>query len=59
MESKNYTDLKGEIDNLLLERQKTGLNDNHMSDNGISIDLGRLNFSMNRLEKSSIDENYE
>ena len=47
IKNKNYNDLKFEIDNLLLDNnQKNSIIDN----NGISVDLGRLDFSRDNLE---------
>jgi hypothetical protein len=56
MRSKNFRDLKIEIDNMLLDKQKTIINNNQMDENGISMDLGRLNFSMNKNEETKINE---
>ena len=45
---KNYKSLKEEIDNLLLDNKEL-LNDNHIIDtNGLSMDLGRIDFSGNK-----------
>ena len=47
MRTQNYKDLKYQIDNLLLDNnQKNSIID----DNGISIDLGRLDFSRDNLQ---------
>ena len=55
-DSEKFIDLKGEIDNLIQDKQKSVESENY---NGISMDLGRLNFTMNKNEKSMIEENYE
>ena len=55
IEKKNFGDLKNEIDNLLLDKHNA-INANQSNDNGISMDLGRLNFSMNKNEKSIIND---
>ena len=60
MRDKNYQDLKMEIDNFILDNQKTINNNNSLNDNnGISMDLGRLNFSRNSIEESGIHEGYQ
>ena len=55
IEKKNFGDLKNEIDNLLLDKHNI-IDANQSNDNGISMDLGRLNFSMNKNEKSLIND---
>ena len=58
--NKNYTDLKLEIDNFLLDNQKEINKKNSLNDNnGISMDLGRLNFSINSIEETNIQEGYQ
>ena len=52
--SQNYKDLKNLIDNLLLDNQKSITQVNSIDDNGISMDLGRLNFSRNSIEETNI-----
>jgi hypothetical protein len=56
MRRNNFRDLKTEIDNMLLDKRKTIINNNQMDENGISMDLGRLNFSMNKNEETKIHE---
>ena len=57
---KNFRDLKIEIDNLLLDNQKTVIKGHNLSDNnGISMDLGRLNFSINKNEETIFHEGYQ
>jgi hypothetical protein len=48
---KNFNDLKAEIDNVLLDNQNTLVNNSRIDNNGISVDLGRLDFSRNEKEK--------
>jgi hypothetical protein len=55
LKKKNFGDLKNEIDNLLLDKHNI-IDANQSNDNGISMDLGRLNFSMNKNEKSLIND---
>ena len=57
MRTKNYKDLKYEIDNLLLDNnnQKNTIID----DNGISVDLGRLDFSRDNLEINNNTESQQ
>ena len=47
---RDYDDLKVEIDNVLQFNQKTLINNSCVNDNGISVDLGRLDFSRNEIE---------
>ena len=55
IKSKNFKDLKNEIDNFLLDNQKTVINKNSLIDNnGISMDLGRMNFTENDIEETKI-----
>ena len=46
IKSKDFKDLKYEIDNLLLDNQKS-VNNSIIDNNGISADIGRLDFSRN------------
>ena len=46
----NYNDLKTRIDKILFDNKKTLINNSIMNDNGISVDLGRLDFSRNDKE---------
>ena len=60
IKSKNFRDLKTEIDNILLDKQKTVIKTDVLNDNnGISMDLGRLNFSMNKNEETIFHEGYQ
>ena len=60
IKQKNFRDLKIEIDNLLLDNQKTVIKGHNLSDNnGISMDLGRLNFSINKNEETIFHEGYQ
>ena len=54
---KNFNDLKAEIDNVLLDNQNTLVNNSRIDNNGISVDLGRLDFSRNEIERCD-SENY-
>ena len=47
---RNYNDLKAEID-FLLENRNTLVNNSRIESNGISVDLGRLDFSRNEIEE--------
>ena len=49
----NYNDLKEKIDNLLSDNKKTLINNSIIDGHGISIDLGRLDFSINENEQNS------
>ena len=53
---RNYNDLKTQIDNFILDNKNTLVNNSRIDDNGISIDLGRLDFSRDEKE---IDKNYQ
>ena len=55
---RNYNDLKTQIDNVLLDNQNTLFNNSKDESNGISVDLGRLDFSRNENEKYNGD-NYQ
>ena len=54
----NYNDLKDKIDNILLDNKRTLINNSIMGDNGISIDLCRLDFSRNNNDINE-DENFQ
>ena len=55
--SKNFTDLKNELNNFLLDNQETVCHKNYLLDaNGISMDLGRLNFSGNINEETNFHD---
>ena len=47
---KNYNDLKAQIDNVILYNQNTLINNSRIDNNGISVDLGRLEFSRNDID---------
>ena len=47
---RDYNDLKVEIDNVLQFNKKTLINNSCVNDNGISVDLGRLEFSRSEVE---------
>ena len=53
----DYNDLKTRIDNILLDNQNKLVNNSKIDDNGISVDLGRLDFSRNDINKVD-NENY-
>ena len=53
MPEQNYNDLKEKIDNILLDNKKTLINNSIIDNNGISLDLGRLDFSGNDKEEDS------
>ena len=57
--NRNFNDLKEEIDNVLFVRQN-GIKDENslVNNNGISADLGRLDFSRKETD-SRIEENYD
>ena len=46
----NYNDLKEKIDNILSDNNKKLVNNSIMDNNGISVDLGRLDFSRNEID---------
>ena len=50
MPERNFNDLKAEIDNVILDNQNTLVNNSRIDNNGISVDLGRLDFSRNEIE---------
>ena len=52
----NYNALKNQIDNLILDNQKSLVNNSRIDNNGISVDLGRLDFSRNDMHNNN---NYE
>ena len=56
MKERNYNDLKEEIDNILQDNKNTLVNNSRIDNNGISVDLGRLDFSRN--EKENNNDNY-
>ena len=58
MPERNFNDLKAEIDNVLLDNKKTLVNNSRIDDNGISVDLGRLDFSRNDKDNYNND-NYQ
>ena len=43
----NYSTLKTQIDNFIFDNKNTVVNNSKIEDNGISVDLGRLDFSRN------------
>ena len=47
LQEQNYNDLKTRIDKILSDNKKTLINNSIINDNGISVDLGRLDFSRN------------
>ena len=49
----NYTILKTKIDNFILENKNTLVNNSRIDDNGISVDLGRLDFSRNEINNNN------
>ena len=51
-ERKDYNNLKNEIDNFLLDIQKENNDNNSINNNGISVDLGRMDFSRNIIEQN-------
>ena len=56
---KNYDDLKNEIDNFLLDNQKESKNvNNQLSDHGISVDLGRIDFHRKEIDEKK-KENFQ
>ena len=57
--NKNYKDLKEQIDNVILEKQKDANNNNSLLDNcGISADLGRLDLTRRESDLNHF-ENYD
>ena len=52
---RNFNDLKAEIDNVLLDNKNTLVNNSRIDDNGISVDLGRLDFSRNDIDNYNND----
>ena len=57
--NKNYKELKAEIDNFLLDKQRTLNNNNSLMDNNNSFNLGKIDFAkkesdLNRLENFEI-----
>ena len=56
--NKNYNDLKKQIDNFLLDKQKSFNNNNSLLDNNISFDLGRLDFTKKESDLKNL-ENYD
>ena len=57
MSEKNYDDLKSKIDNILLDNQKISLiNNSRIDNNGISVDLGRIDFSRNEIEQNQNED---
>ena len=55
---KSYNNLKEELDNFLIDNQKSNNNCSHADNNGISVDLGRLDFSRNEISET-INENIQ
>ena len=56
-EKKNYNDLMKEIDNILLDNQKSSkIHDSINKSNRISFDLGRMDFLRNEDEETNIEE---
>ena len=51
---KDFNNLKNEIHNILFDNKKLSLIDNSINNNGISVDLGRMDFSRNDID---CDEN--
>ena len=51
----NYNDLKEKIDNLLSSNKKKLVDNSMIDNNGISVDLGRLDFSRNDIEHEQGD----
>ena len=56
--NKNYNDLKQQIDNFLLDKQKSFNNNNSLLDNNISTDIGRLDFTKKESDLKHL-ENYD
>ena len=54
-QERNYNDLKERIDNVLLDNKNNLINNSIIDDNGISMDLGRLDFSRNDID----NDNYQ
>ena len=50
--NRNYNELKAELDNILLDNIRE-TNNNLLSNNGISVDLGRMEFSRNEIDKNN------
>jgi len=50
---KNYNSLKEEIDNFLLDNKELANDNSIMDGNGISMDLGRLDFSRNEISQNN------
>ena len=55
---KDYNDLKNQINNMLLDNKQLSLINNSINNNGISVDLGRMDFSRNDIEFNK-KENYQ
>ena len=55
---KNFNDLKTEINNILFDNKKLSLINNSINNNGISVDLGRMDFSRNDIEYNE-KKNYQ
>ena len=54
---KSFNNLKKEIDNFLIENKKSIVDNSIIDGNGISVDLGRLDFSRNEIQ--NIQENFQ
>ena len=55
---KNFNDLKTEINNILFDNKKLSLINNSINNNGISVDLGRMDFSRNDIDYNE-KKNYQ
>ena len=55
---RSFNNLKQEIDNFLLDNGKSIVDNSIMDGNGISVDLGRLDFSRNEISQN-IQENFK
>ena len=55
---KSYNNLKEELDILLMDNRKTIVDNTIIDGNGISVDLGRLDFSRNEINQN-IQENFQ
>ena len=55
---KSFNNLKQEIDNFLMDNRKSIVDNSIMDGNGISVDLGRLDFSRNEISQN-IQENLQ
>ena len=56
----NYENLKSKIDTIILNNlKKTNVSNSQLDNNGISVDLGRLDFTRNDIKENKNSNNYQ